>query len=210
MEWFINIGGIISSIGAIVYFLLFLKYKFLDKTSTVKVNIHSTLKEHYQMALATSSEEVRQNFIDMFPIDKTDIIHNELISDKRKNIIVEVALSEENNLVVIIGSDEHDIKVINFYDKDNKKIKPFSIKERTDIGQKNSKKIQHGQLTLNKGEYISVLTQEFGPESSKKIKIEIEGHKSLVVLTPNLKHGSQKYLLVKNTIKSFIVKYLIK
>ena len=47
MQWFINIGGIISSIVAIIYFI-FLKYKFLDKTSTIKVNIHSTLKEHYK------------------------------------------------------------------------------------------------------------------------------------------------------------------
>ncbi|BBD93670.1 hypothetical protein [Staphylococcus caprae] len=208
MQWFINIGGIISSIVAIIYFIFFLKYKFLDKTSTIKVNIHSTLKEHYKKALATSPREVRQKFLEMFPIDKTDIIHNELIAEKRKDIIVEVVLSKENNLVVIIGSDEHDIKVINFYDKDNNKIKPKDFYERTDIGQKNSKKIQQGKLTLNKGEYIAIFTQEFGPESSKKVKIEIEGHKSLIILAPNLKHGTQKYILVKNTIRSFISKYL--
>ena len=76
-------------------------------------------------------------------------------------------MSKENNLVVIIGSDEHDIKVINFYDKDNNKIKPKDFYERTDIGQK-TLKIQQGKLTLNKGEYIAIFTQEFGPESSKR------------------------------------------
>ena len=110
------------------------------------MNIHSTLKEHYKKALATSPREVRQKFLEMFPIDKTDIIHNELIAEKRKDIIVEVVLSKENNLVVIIGSDEHDIKVINFYDKDNNKIKPKDFYERTDIGQKNSKKFNKVNL----------------------------------------------------------------
>lgn len=58
-----------------------------------------------------------------------------------------------------------------------------------DIGQK-TLKIQQGKLTLNKGEYIAIFTKNL-VQNLQKVKIEIEGHKSLIILAPNLKHGTQ-------------------
>lgn len=210
MQWFINIGGTISSIIVILHIIFFLKYKFIDKSSTLKINIYSTLTEHYKEALRNNPEYVREYFLKTFPIDRAKIIPNEFISEKRKNILAEIILTNPNNLAVIVGSEEYDIKILNIYDSENNKIIPLEVQERRDTPNKNQEEIKKGQIILNKGDYISILTQEFGYESSQKIEIEVKGHKEIIVLTPNQRHGSINYIKAKNTIKSYFIKYVIK
>ncbi|WP_241958517.1 hypothetical protein [Staphylococcus equorum] len=208
MEWFINIGGTISSLVAIFYFLMFFKYKFVDKTTTLKVNIYSTLTEHYKEALSSNPEDVRKYFLKTFPINETQIIPNEFISEKRRNIIAEISLTNPNNLAVIVGSDDNAIKILNFYDSKGKIIDPIKVEEREDIPNKDPNVINKGQLNLDKGNYVSILIREVGYESAQKMEIKIRGHKEIIVLTPNQKHGAIKYIHPKNTIKSYIAKLL--
>ncbi|SUM14368.1 hypothetical protein [Staphylococcus epidermidis] len=42
---------------------------------------------------------------------------------------------------------------------------------------KNQTEIEKGQLKLNKGDYIAILTQEFGENGEQEIEIEVDGHK---------------------------------
>ena len=42
-EWFVNIGGTISSILVIIYIIILIKYILFDKTTTLKVNVYATL-----------------------------------------------------------------------------------------------------------------------------------------------------------------------
>ncbi|MDY3698800.1 hypothetical protein [Staphylococcus hyicus] len=203
-DWFINIGGVISSSMAIVYIILFIKYKFYDKNTTLKINVYSTLTDGYKHALKSSPEDVRKYFLKTFPIEVTSIVHNEFISEKRKNIIAELILSEPNNIAFVIGSDDHDIKISNIYSREGKVIKPLQIIERKDVPNKNPEEVRKGHLYLMKGDYVAILTQEFGYESSQKIELVVRGHKILYVLTPNLRIGVTNYINAKNTFISFI------
>ena len=210
MDWLINIGGLVSSLGVIFYILLFFKYKFFDKTTTLKVNIYSTLTEHYKEALAKKPEEIRNYFLNTFPIEETDIIPNEFISKKKNDIIAEIKLTEPNRLAIVIGSDDSDIKILNFYDKDGNEITPIKVEDRQDMPTTKKEEINKGQLELDKGKYVSVLTQEFGPSSAQKVKIKIEGHKKEILLAPNLKNGATQYIQAKNTLCSYIKKHFTK
>lgn len=210
MEWLINIGGIASSLTVIFYILLFLKYKLIDKKTTLKVNIYSTLTENYNEALSKEPAEIRKYFLDKFPIEKTEIIPNEFISKKSGDIIANISLTEPNNLAVVIGSDNSDIKILNFYDENGNKITPVNVSDRQDIPTKKQDEIKKGQLKLDKGKYVAILTQEFGPSSAQKVKIKIEGHKEKIILAPNLKHGATQYIQAKNTLSSYIKKHFTK
>jgi len=210
MDWLINIGGILSSSTAIFYILLFFKYKFFDKTTMLKVNIYSTLTEHYEEALAKDPEKIRNYFLEKFPIKRTEIIPNEFISEKRKDIIANISLTEPNRLAIIIGSDDSDIKILNFYDKDGNKITPIKTDDRQDMPTIKQEEINKGQLKLDKGKYVTILTQEFGPLSAQEMEIKIEGHKEKILLAPNLRHGASQYIQAKNTLYSYIKKHLTK
>ncbi|EUT16493.1 hypothetical protein, partial [Staphylococcus aureus] len=81
-EWFVNIGGTISSILVIIYMIILIKYILLDKTTILKVNVYATLTEHYREALTKTPEEIKNYFQNKFPIGKTEIIPNEFIAEK--------------------------------------------------------------------------------------------------------------------------------
>ena len=209
-NWLINIGGIASTLTIIFYFLLFFKYKFYDKKTKLKINIYSTLTEHYRNALSKKPEEIRKYFLETFPMQETAIVPNEFISEKRKDIIANIKLTDPSNLAIIIGSDDNNIEILNFYDKNGKKIKPKSVEERQDMLTKEPKKIKKGQLKLEKGKYVAILTQELGPSSACKVKLKVEGHKVKEILAPNLKHGAKQYVTAKNTLRSYIKKHFTK
>lgn len=202
----ILLGRTFTSLLGCIQILLLIKYLFIDKSTTLTVNVYSTLTDHYYNALKTSPDEVRQYFLKTFPIKETEIIPNEFISEKRKNIIAEISLTEPNTLAIIIGSDDYDIKILNIYDKKNNKINPIRVHEREDIPTKNQKEINKGQLYIHKGKYVALLTQAFGSEAEQKVELKINGHKILIDLTTDQKHGAKKYIQAKNTLKSYINK----
>lgn len=210
-EWFVNIGGTISSILVIIYMIILIKYILFDKTTTLKVNVYATLTEHYHEALTKTPEEIKNYFQNKFPIGKTEIIPNEFIAEKKRKIMAEIILTNPNKLAVVIGSDEHDIKILNIYNREGNKIEHINVNKRKDMPTKNQTKIEKGQLKLNKGDYIAILTQEFGENGEQEIEIEVDGHKKTISLSPlHMNPNPTNYIEVKNNIKSYIIKYLKK
>ena len=188
-EWFVNIGGTISSILVIIYMIILIKYILFDKTTTLKVNVYATLTEHYHEALTKTPEEIKNYFQNKFPIGKTEIIPNEFIAEKRK-IMAEIILTNPNKLAVVIGSDEHDIKILNIYNREGNKIEHINVNKRKDMPTKNQTEIEKGQLKLNKGDYIAILTQEFGENGEQEIEIEVDGHKNYIVISSSYESQS--------------------
>lgn len=210
-EWFVNIGGTISSVIVILYIIILIKYIFIDKTTILKINVYATLTPRYKEALMNSPEKIKNGFYNRFPIDKTEIIPNEFIAEKKRDIMAEIILTNPNKLAVIIGSDEHNIKLLNIYNREGNKIEHVKVKERKDMPIKNREKIEKGQLELNKGDYIAILTQEFGENGEQKVEIEIEGHRKTISLSPiQMNKSATNYMEFKNSIKSYIIKYLKK
>lgn len=127
--------------------------------------------------------------------------------------MAEIILTNPNKLAVVIGSDEHDIKILNIYNREGIKIEHINVNKRKDMPTKNQTEIEKGQLKLNKGDYIAILTQEFGENGEQEIEIEIEikGHKKIISLSPlQMSPEPTNYIEVKNNIKSYIIKYLKK
>ncbi|MBM6176111.1 hypothetical protein RJB92_09225 [Staphylococcus hominis] len=125
--------------------------------------------------------------------------------------MAEIILTNPNKLAVVIGSDEHDIKILNIYNREGIKIEHININKRKDMPTKNQTEIEKGQLKLNKGDYIAILTQEFGENGEQEIEIEIKGHKKIISLSPlQMSPEPTNYIEVKNNIKSYIIKYLKK
>ena len=93
--------------------------------------------------------------------------------------MAEIILTNPNKLAVVIGSDEHDIKILNIYNREGNKIEHINVNKRKDMPTKNQTEIEKGQLKLNKGDYIAILTQEFGENGEQEIEIEVDGHKKL-------------------------------
>lgn len=125
--------------------------------------------------------------------------------------MAEIILTNPNKLAVVIGSDEHDIKILNIYNREGNKIEHINVNKRKDMPTKNQTEIEKGQLKLNKSDYIAILTQEFGENSEQEIEIEIEGHKKIISLSPlQMSPNPTNYIEVKNNIKSYIIKYLKK